>query len=268
MNRAENMLMMSSYHLSDNTAAEYIRALKDFAPAIIQAYPSSISFLAKFLRSAGWFYDSKTLSGIVTSSETLTDADRQLIESRFSCKVYDWYGAFERVAAIGTCEESSYHLLSDYSFVEFSPVGNGQFEIIGTGFNNFLMPLIRFRTGDLVELSEQEGLCKCGRSFPIVQSILGREDDYIKLSDGRRVGRMDHIFKGLTGIAEAQIVQDEPDCIRILVVPFGEFSAVNRQSLLENVRQRLGPNIGAKVEIVTHIPRTGNGKFRSVVCNI
>ena len=268
MNRAENMLMMSSYHLSEGTAAAYLRALVSFRPTLIQAYPSSISYLARFLQAQDRFYQSPCLHSILTSSETLTEEDRRLIEARFRCKVFDWYGGFERVAAIGTCEEGTYHLLTDYSYTELKPVGKGLFEIIGTGFNNLLMPLIRFRTGDLVELPENKVDCKCGRSFPVIKRIHGREDDYIKFSDGRRIGRIHHIFHGLTGIAEAQVVQDELDAIRILIVPFHDFSNESHQALIKNARQRLGPEVDVEIEVVSIIPRTSNGKFRSVVCNI
>lgn len=268
LNRVESMLMMSSYHLSESTANHYVSALADWDPKMVQAYPSSISFLARYLSAHNRFYRRSSLRAVITSSETLSAEDRRLVEERFRCKVYDWYGGFERVAAIGTCEAGTYHLLSDYSYAELEPSGDGLFEIIGTGFNNFVMPLIRYRTGDLVELPEQPVQCQCGRTFPVIKQIHGREDDYIKLSGGRRIGRMDHIFKGLTGIAEAQIVQDRLDAVRILVVPIGDFTDEKQNALLVNARQRLGRAAEVEIEIVASIPRTSSGKFRSVVCRI
>jgi len=269
MNRAENMLMMSSYHLSEGNAAGYLRALIGFRPTLIQAYPSAISYLAKFLETQDQFYQSTSLRSIVTSSETLTEEVRRLIETRFRCKVFDWYGACERVAAIGTCEEGAYHLLTDYAYTELEPAGDGLFEIIGTGFNNFLMPLIRFRTGDLVELPKKNVSCECGRAFPVIKRIDGRVGDSIKLSDGRRIGRISAIFEGLTGIAEAQVVQDKLDAIRILIVPFDNFAGEkHRAILIKNARQKLGSTAEIEVEIVSDIARTSNGKFREVICNI
>jgi len=266
--RSDNMLMMSSYHLAENTALTYLKALRKFGPTMIQAYPSSISFLARFLESTNSFYESPCLRSIVTSSETLDDSARRLIEHRFQCRVFDWYGAFERVAAIGTCEKGSYHLLTDYSYIELEPLGDGTFELIGTGFNNYLMPLIRFKTGDTIELPDSEEKCDCGRSFPVVKRVIGRKDDYLKLPGGRRIGRIDHIFKGLSGIAEAQVIQDEIHSIRILVVPLGAASNVDTAQLVGNTNSRLGSDIEVEVEIVSSIPRTASGKFRSVICNV
>src|SRR5215831_16807956 len=49
VDRAANMLMLSSYHLSEAAAPAYLGALADFDPIVIQAYPSSIGFLAAWM---------------------------------------------------------------------------------------------------------------------------------------------------------------------------------------------------------------------------
>jgi len=268
MNWAENMLMLSSYHLSESAARAYVDSLCGFDPVVIQAYPSSIGFLATWMLSAGLRYGGNSLRGIVTSSETLSDARRREIESAFGCRVFDWYGQFERVAAIGTCEQGRHHLLSDYSYVEMLPADDGLFELVGTGFNNASMPLIRYRCGDFVRPAPATVRCPCGRSFPVIEQILGRVDDSIKLPDGRSVGRLDHLFKGVEGILEAQIRQDRLDAMAMLIVPSPTFNDRTRETLQSNVRYRLGDRIGLEIRLVDSIPRTRNGKFKGVVCNV
>lgn len=268
VNRAENMLMLSSYHLSESAAPAYLDALARFDPVVIQAYPSSIGFLATWMRSAGSRYRGSSLRGIVTSSETLSDAPRREIESAFGCRVFDWYGHFERVAAIGTCEHGRHHLLSDYSYVEMLPADDGLFELVGTGFHNPSMPLIRYRCGDFVRPAPATERCACGRSFPLIEEVIGRVDDSIKLADGRSVGRLDHLFKGVEGILEAQIRQDRVDAITMLVVPSATFNDRTRETLENNTRYRLGEGIALEIRLVDAIPRTRNGKFKGVVCNI
>jgi phenylacetate-CoA ligase len=267
-NRSENMLMLSSYHLSEAAAPAYCDALARFDPAVIQAYPSSIGFLATWMLSAGLRYRGKSLRGIVTSSETLPDIRRQQIENAFGCTVFDWYGQFERVAAIGTCERGRRHLLSDYSYVEMLPAGDGVFEVVGTGFNNAAMPLIRYRCGDLVRPAPAGERCSCGRSFPLIEEVIGRADDSIMLPDGRSIGRLDHLLKGVEGILEAQIRQERTDVMTILVVPSATFSDDTRKTLQKNARHRLGDEIALEIRLVDSIPRTANGKFRGVVSDI
>lgn len=268
LNRTENMLMLSSYHLSEAAAPAYVDSLALFDPVVIQAYPSSIGFLATWMLSTGTRYRGRSLRGIVTSSETLSEIRRREIESAFGCRVFDWYGQFERVAAIGTCEQGRHHLLSDYSYVEMLPADDGLFELVGTGFNNLSMPLIRYRCGDLVRPAPPNEHCACGRSFPLIEQVIGRVDDPIQLTDGRSIGRLDHIFKDVEGILEAQIRQERRDAVTILVVPGTGFNDRTRHTLHSNARHRLGEGIALEIRLVDAIPRTGNGKFKGVVCNV
>lgn len=267
-NRVQNMLMMSSYHVSESNAPAYMNAINAFKPTVIQAYPSAVAFLARYLESQNQFFNIDSLRAIVTTSESLSEEDRNLIEERFCCKLFDWYGALERVAAIGTCEHGTYHLITDYSYVEFEPTADGPMEIIGTGFNNFVMPLIRYKTGDLVDMGDDSKQCLCGRAYPTVRTIYGRSDDCIKLSDGRQISHLGFVFHGLSGIAQSQIVQDELDRITILIVPFAEFPAENVQKVTDNVRHRLGDKVKVDVELVQEIPKSANGKSLAIVCNI
>lgn len=268
LNRAENMLMLSSYHLSPGNGAAYIEALERFDPVLLQAYPSSISYLARWLEEHDRVYRGTALRGIVTSSETLSPADRQVIAERFGCRVFDWYGAFERVAAIGTCEHGNYHVLEDYGCVEFEPNGDGTANLIGTGFGNRSMPLIRYRADDVVVPADPGYRCPCGRSFRVVERVLGRVDDVIRTPDGRHVVMLDWIFTGLFGLMEAQVVQERLDEVRIRIVAGSEFGFADEQALLARALERLGPRVRIRIERVAQIERTRNGKFRQIISRL
>jgi phenylacetate-CoA ligase len=266
LNRAENMLMLSSYHLAESSAAACLEALADFDPVLIQAYPSSIGFLAAWMLGSGTRYRGPALRGIVTSSETLPAVRRRDIAVAFGCPVFDWYGLAERVAAAGTCEHGGLHLLTDYSCVELLPAGEGGWcQLVGTGLNNFAMPLVRYRTGDRVRPAPPGRACPCGREFPLLEDIAGRDDDAVRLPDGRSIGRLDHVFKGVAGIVEAQIRQERAGAVAVLVVPAPGFGAASRRALLGNLRERLGEGVKLELLCVDAIPRGANGKFRGVV---
>lgn len=267
-NRAENMLMMSSYHLSEQRVHLYLEELERFSPVIIHTYPSPITVLARWLLAHGRTYAGNGLRGVLTASETLPEDARRDIEAAFGCRVFDWYGQGERVAAIGTCPRGGQHLLSDYSFVELIPSAGGRSELVGTSGGNSAMPLIRYRTGDFVEMAPAADRCACGRAFPLVRRIDGREGDAIRLPDGRHIGRMDQIFKKVPGILEAQIRQERRDEVQILLVPAHDFTAATVDHVIRNARVRLGDDIGIKVHRVAQIERTKRGKFRAVVCEL
>ncbi len=265
MNHANNMLMMSSYHLSEGNAEYYIAALESFDPMLIQSYPTSAAFLASYLESRGRNYRGRNLRAVVTSSETLRIDQKSTIERWLGCRVFDYYGGVERVAQIGTCEKGKLHIMADYGYAELLPGDDGTAEIVGTGFNNWLMPLLRYRTNDKVVISVDEGPCTCGRSFPLVKQIEGRMDDYILTADGRKITRLGHVFAGINNIAEAQIVQERIGEVCISVVPLGHFGEEGKARLRNQAEQRLGEDMRIKIRIASQIERGRTGKLQVVV---
>jgi phenylacetate-CoA ligase len=261
----EAMRYLSSYHLSDATAQAYVEALQSWDPVLIQAYPSSIALLAQHLRQRQQRYQGKALRAVTTSSETLLADDRAAIEEVFGVRVMDWYGQTERVAAIGQCEHGQLHIVDDYSYVDLIPRGDGLHEMVGTAFGNDAMPLVRYATGDLVELMPTDELCQCGRAHRRVARVLGRQDDVVLLPDGRRIGRLDGIFKDLVGLLEWQLRQESPDRVRILYVLPDGATDYNVNLMEQAARQRLGDGIGLSIERVPRIERTKAGKRVGVV---
>lgn len=268
LNRHDNMLMLSSYHLNRDNGRAYLDALAEFEPVMLQAYPSSASYLARLLEDLDERYRGRALKGIVTSSETLSPEDRRIISERFGCPVFDWYGAFERVAAIGTCEHGNYHVMEDYGLVEFEDNGDGTANLIGTGFGNQCMPLLRYRADDMVVPADPDYQCPCGRSFRVVERVLGRVDDAIRTPDGTHVVMLDWIFSGLPGLIEAQVVQERLDYVRIRIVAGPDFTARTGQLLLTRAQERLGRGVHIELERVPGIERTRNGKFRQIVSHL
>lgn len=267
-NRSERMLMMSSYHLGSQTADEYIKALERFDPTLIQAYPSSIVFLARYLKATSRPYRGRSLRAIVTGSETLSKVDRQMLVEQIGCRVFDQYNSAERVSLIQSCEHGQFHIASDYAFTELVPLDDGRYEIVGTGFNNLLMPLIRYRLGDMVELASEVEECRCGRQLPIVKKVIGRMDDYIRTPDGRYIGRLSNIFKGVKDIALCQIVQESLEGVTIRIVPFAGYDRDSEQKLLKLARERLGNDMVINIQLVSDIPRSASGKFKLVVSKL
>jgi phenylacetate-CoA ligase len=258
-----NMLMMSSYHLSRDTIGAYIGELERFDPVVIHAYPSSIAALAAWLGGAARRYQGRSLRGVMTSSETLAPDVRDAITRAFGVAVYDWYGQAERVAAIGSCEHGSYHVLTDYGGVQLLDLGDGSCELIGTTLNNAAMPLQSYRTGDTVVRGDG-GACPCGRVFPTVKAIVGRQDQSVTLPDGRIIGRLDRIFQGHDRrLVEGQVRYLGDGRFVLRVVATSAFSNADEAALVGQFLLRV-PGVRVSVEQVAAIPRGPNGKFEFV----
>jgi phenylacetate-CoA ligase len=257
-----NMLMMSSYHLSSDTIGRYIDALERFDPVVIHAYPSSVGALAAWLNASGRNYRGGALRGVMTSSETLEPAVRAAVEQAFGVRVFDWYGQAERVAAIGTCEEGRYHVLTDYSGVALLERDDGACELVGTSLNNAAMPLVRYRTGDTV--IPDGSACPCGRVFPTIKAVIGRQEQVVTLPDGRIIARLDRIFQGHDRhLVEGQVLYRGDGEFVLRVVTADGFADADARALVDKFLLRV-PGVTVRVERVAAIPRGPNGKFEFI----
>ena len=257
------MLVMSSFHLSNATIGAYVAALEAYDPVVIQAYPSSIGAIANWLRAAGRRYAGRALRGVMTSSETLAPGVRAAVANSFCVPVYDWYGQAERVAAIGSCEQGRYHLLTDYGGVELLPLPDGSCELVGTSLNNAAMPLARYRTGDSV-LVGHAAPCPCGRVFPTVEAVIGRQERIVTLPDGRMLARLDRVFQGHDGrLLEGQVRYHGAGRFTLRVVATAAFGVQDEAALCAQFLLRV-PGVQVAVERVAAIARGANGKFEFI----
>lgn len=266
-NVSSRQLLCSSYHISAASVDDYLDALERFRPALIDAYPSSIEPLARGILNRGGSRIS--VRAVITSSETLFASARRTIERAFSCRVFDYYGSAEMVALVTQCEAGGYHPNPEFGFLEvLRPDGtpaaaDEDGEIVATGFVNRVMPLVRYRLGDLAVASQRS--CACGRPYPLLERITGRIDDAIVTPQGRRVGRLDPIFKAVHSLHEARIVQTAPDRVRLDMVTGPDFVEADQAALVSELRVRLGPEMTVEFRRVKAIPRTESGKLRTVV---
>lgn len=265
-NHAGNALLCSSYHLSPETLPAYCDALRRFGPDLIDSYPSSLTPIARHLLASGR-RDIRPRA-VVTSSETLDPIDREEIEAAFDCPVFDQYGSAEMAGFATQCAEGRYHCHPAYGIVEVRCEGRaarpGEVgELVLTGFVNPGMPFIRYATGDLAELGA--GPCPCGRDTLILRRIIGRRDDVLVTPEGRLVGRLDPVFKGVPGMVESRITQDRPDHVLVETVITGSFSPADQRALVEELGRRLGPRMRIDVVQVPRLERSAGGKLRAVV---
>ena len=267
---AEDMAYASIYHLSPAYLPSYMTFLLTFQPAIIMGYPSALATVARHVLDHG--KGSLSSQAVITTSETLFPQQREAIEAACQCRVSDSYGAVEGCVFAAQCEHGRYHVSPEIGIVEIldqdgqacQPGEPG--EVICTGLQNALQPLIRYRIGDVARWAVDQS-CPCGRQMPILEGIDGRVEELCYTADGREMLRFDTVFKGVDSILEAQVVQERLDCFTIRLVPAHDFNEADSQHLIHNMQKHVG-NVQVHVEQVERIERTVSGKFRAVVCNL
>lgn len=262
-NRAENQRLYSSYHLNKDSFPAYQRDLNAFAPLELIGYPSAIADIAGYFESA----DARPRfqpKAIITNSETLLAWQRDRIERVFQCPVRDYYGSAEYVVFAAQDENGLYQINPTLGVTEVLTGGNKalQGDIIATTLTNRCMPLLRYRLGDSAELAPDS---HSSTAQTVIGRVTGRIDDYLETPDGRKIGRIDHIFKGLSGIKEAQVIQTDMNrCVVKVVAQEKEFSQITKEITM-NLKKRTFSGMNVEVEFVRQIPKGPNGKFRSVM---
>jgi phenylacetate-CoA ligase len=250
----------------------YVETLRQFGAVAIEAYPSTAYILAQFLAHRN---DYLPLRCIFTHSETLLDFQRELIQDRFQCDVYDGYGQSEGVMFAAECpEHNGLHLFLEYGVIEIvdergDAVSEGcHGRIVCTGLANYAMPLIRIENGDSSAFIS--GPCPCGRSLPRISPITTKSEDILVVRDGTMISpsALTHPFKPLKSIAKSQIVQESLDCLTIKVVRRPEYNESDTQALLSGLRDRVGPDMKIEIKFVEDIPLTRRGKFRWVISKV
>lgn len=259
-NMAMRQLYMSSYHLAPDLIPYYLDALRRYRVVYLAGYTSSLHALAQQILRLG--RTDLAMRAIYTNAEPLEQEERRTIAAAFRCPVRETYGMVEKVAAASECPAGGLHQWPEVGVIESDIDG----ELICTGLLNADMPLIRYRVGDRGRIAAP-GACACGRTLPLLAAIDGRVDDILFTPDGRAVGRLSQVAKGIEGVRESQIIQEERDLIRVLVALAPGFARDYAVTLTARVRERMG-DVRVIVEPLPEVPRTANGKLRAVVCNL
>jgi phenylacetate-CoA ligase len=265
-NYAGKQILFSGYHMSPKNMQAYAEELKYSRPPWLHGYPSLLTLLATYIVETR-FDIGYQIQWITIGAENLLTQQAKLIEKAFGVQPKQHYGLGEAVANISECEYRRLHVDEDFAAVEFIPNHDGiGYKIIGTNFTNLATPLLRYDTQDVVTLSSKT--CPCGRPGRLIESIDGRKEDYVVLKNGVRLGRMDHIFKDLTHIREAQMYQKRPGELIIRVVCGVNYSENDEKRLIQEVRKRVGNYADILIEYTEKLERSRTGKLRFVVSEI
>lgn len=270
-NAGLNQLYLSSYHLAPDLIPSYLDALMKHRITYLLGYPSSLYALA--LEALRQKRRDLKMEIVITNAEPVYDYQREAIARAFQCSVCETYGMAEIVAGASECPHGRLHLWPEVGFVEVLDGGRAadkgsSGDLVCTGLMNTDMPLIRYQVGDRGEEAQTlESVCVCGRSLPHIAKVEGRADDTLYTIEGRRIGRLDPVFKANLPVHEAQIIQETLGRIRVRYVPAGDFTAENKHSIVERLQSRLG-DMNVILERVDEVPREANGKFRAVICNL
>ncbi len=269
--RLDNRIYLSGFHLSTSIMSRYVEKLQEWQPGYLAGYPSNIFTLARFMERE----DARVpVRAVFTSSEVLTPAEREVIEDRLGCKVWDRYGTGERLVVGQQCEYGSYHQNVEFGILQIdSPRGQPappgtRGELVQTGLTNLSMPLIRYASEDMGYLVGDP--CRCGRGLRLMGPVEGRKDDVIVTSDGRLMPRagLDQIHEFVETVERCQLVQERVGHVMVRVLPRPGFSDADVAELKHQLQKRLGSGTQIEVRTVEELAVSATGKERFILSKV
>ena len=133
------------------------------------------------------------------------------------------------------------------------------------------MPLIRYNMGDVV--SKTDDSCPCGREFPVIKSIIGKEGDIIQSPSGVRLGvtavmQILYTIGGTDNILETQFIQDAPDHVVIEYVPGRKFTENDSANMRKSASRFFPRDLKVDFRKVKAVKKTPMGKVMPIVSQI
>lgn len=261
---------LSAHYLRKDTIDKYISFLQDFKPQIIRGYPSFIWDLSKYILK-NQIKICFELKGVEVTSESYFEYQILDIEKAFNTKVFSQYGHAEASVfgyTIDTDMMSYCSPLYGYTEVidsEGKHVRKGEVgEIVVTGFFNYAMPFIRYRTGDMAKYHDtKDGIVQLER-------IYGRTQDYIYTRDHNKILLTALVFgshyKAFNNIKKWQIVQNIPGEITFRMQDSELINEEDMNELKESFYRVA--KIKTSFEFVKEIPLTLRGKSKFLIQNL
>ena len=247
----------------------FAHSLRRSPPSLLFGHAHSLYMLAEFLRARGEGAGFRA-RGIISTAMSLHTWERQTIEAVFGCPVTNRYGCEEVSLIACECERhEGLHINADGVYVEVlradgTPAGPGESgSVVVTDLVNQAMPLLRYQVGDTAVASDRT--CPCGRGLPLLESLEGREADYVLTSEGRLISGIsltENFAVVLPGVAQLQIVQEELDRFTFRIVRGRGFGPASLESLARLVAERFGQDVTYRCEFLERIPPEPSGKYR------
>jgi phenylacetate-CoA ligase len=231
-----------------------LRFLLDNQATVVLCTPTYALHLAELARHQGLNLSASAVRALIVAGEPggSIPATRERIESAWGARLFDHSGLTEIGPLSIECVPApgGLHLLEGNYLCEIIDPATGAEvpdgtpgELVVTNFGRWASPLIRYRTGDLVQADPQP--CPCGLTFRrLAGGILGRCDELIHVR-GNNVypSALEAVLRSFPEVAEYRIVVDQTLAlaeVRIEVEPVaGADGAALAKQIHEAIREKL-----------------------------
>ncbi len=202
------------------------------------------------------------VKNVFTTAENLSHEQKILIQKNVG-QVSDLYGCGEIAGiAIQPINEDKYLIIEPHVLIEVEDSNENFKSIIATDLDNYAMPLIRYKIGDLIDNIYEPEIDQ-GVKFSYFKKIYGRESEIINLPNGKKILPVNIVggtlFRKIGGISKHKVVWNGKELI-FQFETTNEFSLDRAQVLIDKEFENY--NVPIKINTVDKLLPDKNGKFK------
>jgi phenylacetate-CoA ligase len=235
---------------SSRAIVEHIASAR---PMVLRGMPTSLELLVEHMQAVR-LRGSIQPALVLTFAETLLPTTRRRLEQEFGAPVTQEYGLTEVGCVAQECPQRTglhvnpidFHVeILDPSTGTAVPDGN-EGEIVVTNLYNRVVPLVRYRTGDIAAMDH--GPCACGCVTPRITRLVGRALTRFHRPDGTLYNPFDLYGEQLLKlpVAQFQMTQIDGSRIRLSYTGDRDIEGIEAMRLL---RQKVMDVHGSQAEL-------------------
>lgn len=257
------------HNMCEENLEQYCIAIEKYKPEFVHGYPSAIYTLCLYIKRRGLKHQFKSVLAV---SETIIPKQRKIIEEVLNTRVFAFYGHSERLVMAGECEESNkYHVEPLYGIAEIVDedgkviIDNSIGELVATGFINKSMPLLRYKTEDLANWSEQQN-CNCNRHAKLIEQVLGRKNEMLINKVGNSI-----LFTSIhyeffeQHVKQFKFYQEEIGIVKLFAIVDKNYSDKDEKSILKILKEDTRESIHFEIVIMDELSAKLSGKREMVI---
>lgn len=272
--RLLNQLVLNAFQMSPEMMDDYLIAIQQFNPKCIYGYASSVALLARYAKATNKKLLLPNLKVVCTTGEPIFPEQREIISEIFNVPVANEFGSRD----IGfTAHENKHHqllLMSESIIIEVldqqgNRVKSGEMgEAVMTGLCSDAQPFIRYRTGDMIKLTDEPD--KDGRGLHVIEEVSGRSTDFLAHQNGSMVHALAaiYILRETPGVEQFKIIQHDINEFEILIINNTLWNNGSLDNVNHKFKARFGSQCGTEIKIVEKIAPEASGKIRQVVSKV
>lgn len=267
-----NEIRFSPFHLEKEADLFAIRKkLLSYRPTFYHGYPSALYQLAKFLKEKKLTLP--IVKGVILISENSFEYQIELLSEVFQCPVYSFYGLTERVVMASMDKTfENYYAHPAYGILEIITKNDKIIsevecygEIVGTGFTNSGMPLLRYKTGDF---SCYTNSTNKEWHMPAISKVKGRwNQEFIVGKNGENISltALNMHSNIYDNVKKFQLFQSVPGILVLNIVKGNEYRECDADTIRQAYYRKLRESFDIKIVYLEELPLTKAGKSKYFV---